>query len=543
MSINKQYKDLTDNDMKELGIISVPLSTITSQLSEDDWNKKSTGTGKTLRERYQENPKMTVPTLNNKLFTRSVYENMQYQSQLPYQEQNDNAADEWLRRRNADRFVGTLGITDWTNPAQRNNFFNLLGYTIAGTGTALGGSMLIPLIGSGSAALPILGNMAKDIGTGYLLGKTFDKGLQLTTGKNWAQLANNTLGLDENNMFGLTTNPAMWAGGIYGSKVRQLPFKTPIAKRTLEVAMRSSLGDADPIPKYKQDLKVLLNTKWGRKQLGRVGNYILTGIKPSNSSLPYRTIDAEGKEYTGFIGEGMPWENGNFKFNNDLIDAAVYGKTVDPRLLKLISKGNPEDFGIYRKYIFDNYLNKLKKVQVYEAGPGDEAVDYTELNSQSPSKIDYSNSKIEGTNGSLVTKHPDYRINTAGHHIIESPEGVSVSEDVWKFLPSEYVPKWEINGMLKRALLTQANKMLNPIIIKSQPYKQIHIGEEFPKYSEGFIMPSIKKFYAKMGFTPEGYDKINQMLKNLNYDELVKGSLNSKKFLTESQSKSEDLPY
>ena len=52
MSINKQYKDLTDNDMKELGIISVPLSTITSQLSEDDWNKKLTGTGKTLRERY-----------------------------------------------------------------------------------------------------------------------------------------------------------------------------------------------------------------------------------------------------------------------------------------------------------------------------------------------------------------------------------------------------------------------------------------------------------------------------------------------------------
>jgi hypothetical protein len=138
-----------------------------------------------------------------------------YERQTPYQIQSDNAADEWVRKRMADRFVSTLGVTDWTKPQQRQNFWDLVGYTAEGAGLALGALTLPSAIANGG--LGYLSKLGFDIGTGIIGGKGLDKASELTTGKTWGQNVNNLLGINENSTIGNLTN----LGYFYGPKAAQ----------------------------------------------------------------------------------------------------------------------------------------------------------------------------------------------------------------------------------------------------------------------------------------------------------------------------------
>lgn len=143
-----------------------------------------------------------------------------YERQTPYQVQNDNAADEWVRKRMADRFVGTLGITDWTNPQQRQNFWDLAAYTAMGAGAGLLGGVALPAmisssVATGSAA-PILsaaGDVMLGLGT-YNMTNDISKDVTGQTVDTWI---NRALGINDDSMMGSVLHPA---GFISASNIK-----------------------------------------------------------------------------------------------------------------------------------------------------------------------------------------------------------------------------------------------------------------------------------------------------------------------------------
>lgn len=137
-----------------------------------------------------------------------------YERQTPWQAQNDIAADEWARQRMADRFVSTLGITDWTKPQQRQNFWDVMSYIAKGAGLAS-----LPML-AGSAITGGVGYTSKlllDAGLGLLGGKAVDAASKKLTGNTWGQNVNTILGINPNSDFGDITN----IGYFFGPKFAQ----------------------------------------------------------------------------------------------------------------------------------------------------------------------------------------------------------------------------------------------------------------------------------------------------------------------------------
>lgn len=388
-----------------------------------------------------------------------------------------------MRKRAGDRFVHQLG-------EERDKALMTIAAGALGGGALASGLALAPVATLGSIGGGMLGEKA------------------------WNRIYGNTWGQDVEHWtngyipayVGEYLNPGSLIGGGLGSQVGKVPslayqgfLRMPQTKRAVEVAMRTT-ATADPIEPITSGIKSLY--KNNRQQLKDVGKYILTG-KRTNSAIdrPYRTLATpynsrnDAFEYTGFNDWDVP--------NNDIIDAYLYGKQIDPRMLRFVSKG--KDFGLHADYVSKNYSNKAKDIQVYEGGLGD-AMDYLSVIKEQPN-FDYGNiSKVKGTVGTIRSLHDGVGVNSAGHIVGLDTRGTRLSQDIWKFNPSDYNNRWGVAGNMKFSVkdflgATKRNKIdylkrygLNslknfglkvvddigtPVIIRSKPFRYKTMNEIF----------------------------------------------------------------
>lgn len=223
--------------------------------------------------------------------------------------------------------------------------------------------------------------------------------------------------------------------------------RTPIGKRGIEVAMRTS-GQSFPI----QELKHGFNTL-DKDRKSAIAKYILKGEKTGDFGY-YNSLAYPYDRYTGFIDpytDADVFDVQNIMMHNpnsnlgDVVDAYLYGKKIDPVYgLTLKSKGT--DFGVHADYVDKYYRNRAKNIPVYETP------DYSFGEKYIPGSKPIKWRKIEGSDSQMdaakfVDKSGFVGYDSAGHLIVkELPEGSStyrqMEQDIWKFNPAEYIEKY-----------------------------------------------------------------------------------------------------
>ena len=238
-------------------------------------------------------------------------------------------------------------------------------------------------------------------------------------------------------------------------------YSQNVGKRAVETAMRTT-PYANPIPEISNNFHIMLQgNNGGRTRLFHIGNYILTGkrIGPKgyyNSFAPFVQLNGsfinrpglksrikaftqpEGVSYAfsghvNSLGQVPQYTGGN-----DMIDAFLYGSTIDPKYGVL--RVNP-DYRIHTDYINKWYPNK--KIQVYEV-QNSSGIPEDQVTFQSSWTPSNEFSQDFGTNYNNI-------LNAAGHLKqtgIYNGRKVRRRQDIWKFNPTEYKQKWFENRRL-----------------------------------------------------------------------------------------------
>ena len=132
--------------------------------------------------------------------------------------------------------------------------------------------------------------------------------------------------------------------------------------------------------------------------MGAIGKYIFTGKSTGNKGY-YNSLrfDSPEENYYG----GFDWIPENLRGKNDVIDAFLYKKEIDPGF-GLYRKATGKDFGTHTDYVAKNYSDKAKDIQVYS----------TSRTEPSPNKI-----KVNGSKGvdSEIETAENVGFDAAGH--------------------------------------------------------------------------------------------------------------------------------
>lgn len=239
------------------------------------------------------------------------------------------------------------------------------------------------------------------------------------------------------------------------SLVSSIPkYSQNVGRRAVETAMRTT-SDPNPLPSISMNFKYMLLGKYGgKKRLYHIGNYILTG----------KRVGPKGyyNSFAHSIGKGLPqpyrgvsyYEPGYYTDENDIIDAFLYQKTIDPKFG--VQKVKP-DYGVHTDYVMGRYPNK--NIQVYEVQnnssiPDDQVVPMSIV----PDDDDWRDFRTNSNN----------LLNAAGHlKQIGRYNGEIVRrrQDIWKFNPAEYKQKWldSQTSPWKRKLLDMGLKYVDDI--------------------------------------------------------------------------------
>ena len=308
-----------------------------------------------------------------------------------------------------------------------------------------------------STILPALKVATKEGAKGAIGATAVNATSKVTTGKTWGEQVAQSTGVSSD--FGEFTNPGFVLSPLaYNASAKYLQN---VGRRVTETAMRTT-PYANPIPEISNNFHIMLHgNNGGKGRLLHIGNYILTGkrvgpkgyynsfapftqlndiivTKPSLRSRMKAFTQPEGTSFafSGYVdrlGQVPPYTGGN-----DIIDAFLYQKTIDPKYgVRRINS----DYGIHTDYVNKWYPNK--KVQVYEVqnSSGIPEVEVTDKSSWLPST---EFSKDFGTNYDNV-------LNAAGHLKqtgIYNNARVIRRQDIWKFNPTEYKQKWFENKRL-----------------------------------------------------------------------------------------------
>lgn len=243
-------------------------------------------------------------------------------------------------------------------------------------------------------------------------------------------------------------------GGAKSIALNVVKYPQNVGKRAVETAMRTT-AFANPLPDISNNFHIMLQgNNGGKTRLFHIGNYILTGKKIGpkgyyNSFAPFVSIsdpitvkvslrdrirsftqpNGTSYAYSGYInhvGQIPPHPDGN-----DMIDAFLYNKTIDPKFG--VQKVEP-DYGIHTNYVRKWYPNK--QVQVYEVQNN------TSIPEQDVIPEAWESSKTFSSNFGASY---DNILNAAGHlkqNGIYNGQKVARHQDIWKFNPSEYKQKW-----------------------------------------------------------------------------------------------------
>ncbi len=167
--------------------------------------------------------------------------------------------------------------------------------------------------------------------------------------------------------------------------------------------------------------------------MGAIGKYILTG-KPTGNKGYYNSLRFASPE-ENYYG-GFDWIPENLRGKNDVIDAFLYGKEIDPGF-GLYRKATGKDFGTHTNYVAENYPGKAENIQVYG----------TSKNDPLRSKI-----KVTGSSGvdSEIETAENVGFDAAGHRLLYGTDAAgkqyTMEQDIWKFKPKEYMKKWLNNN-------------------------------------------------------------------------------------------------
>ena len=339
-----------------------------------------------------------------------------------------------------------------------NQYFRRLNYDLANNKVPSGWYTL-PAIGL--AATGIGAAMSAPVATtatmagGWLGDKVVNKGMKFATGKSWAENMHDWTGLDKEPAE--ITNPGMWIGGY------QIPkYGTNVMRRGVETAMRTSPMQ-DGLTSVWNNTKNLMTSK-DYQRMGAIGKYILTGRTTGNKGY-YNSLrfDSPERWYYG----GFDWIPENLRGKNDVIDAFLYGKEIDPEF-GLYRKATGKDFGEHADYVAKNYSGKAKDIQVYSTSKAD----------PSSNKIKVNGSK--GVNSEIETSK-NVGFDAAGHRQIYGTDAsgnqYTMEQDIWKFKPKEYMKKWLDNNedvqlpLWKKALMKTGLEVTDyvgtPVIVKT----------------------------------------------------------------------------
>lgn len=260
----------------------------------------------------------------------------------------------------------------------------------------------------------------------------------------------------------ITDNP-ITKSLLYSPTVEMILTKTPVGKRAIETVMRTS-GSDNPIPYLLKGIESL-------PMRPRI-NYILFGKNPklrklfgeSNMHFNDNSWNPDKLPYTGLY-EFFEKSPTIRKGYGDIIDAYLYGTTIDPKIATLTSSNAGKQF--FNTYILKNYPNKTIKT-------------YTVKGDVDPKDI-VETQKWEGSNflekSEFKTNDNKNSIDVAGHNIQYGRTDNSSSFnarrgfDIWKFNPDDYNIKWiKDQDYLKTRGLELVDKAGNPIIFE-QPWK------------------------------------------------------------------------
>lgn len=255
-----------------------------------------------------------------------------------------------------------------------------------------------------------------------------------------------------------------------------------VYRRGAEVAMRTS-ANPDPTNAIKLGLNnIKAGKNGGYPRLFNIGNYIITGSKngPKGyyNSLGETVENANGKTfvqrlinpevqdqyyYTGFTNlNGQKTPIGA----NDMIDAFLYQKEIDPRFgLKLHSVG--DQFGIHRNYILNNYANKMHDIPVYITTPPKNRIS----NQQSVKEV--KKIGIDSDSRQDFNTYENFKVNAGGHIRVLGKYGnpskdAFYSQDIWKFNPKDYTGKWGVGNKIKSWGLKKIDQLGTPVITRSE---------------------------------------------------------------------------
>ena len=420
-------------------------------------------------------------------------EDEQYNKEMsqPYYKTHKKPTKEQWRRQNQQRQQnqGTITQGEYNNSISRNivrpinNYFRELKYDLSQENIPKG-KYTIPAailggVGIGSLFdIPIFVNAAA-IGGAEGANLTANGASRIITGRNLAQNVSKYTGLDIEPAEIVSSLPTALIGGNWGIN---------FLKRGVETGMRTTQA-SNPLPHITSGITNMAKGYYGgKKRLFDIGKYILTGKKTGSQGY-YNSFaisnDLDGTkpflDYNGFL-----WEDARSQGHNDIIDAFLYKKDIDPYFgLEKVAKG--KDFGIHEGYVYENYPGKAKNIKVYDTN-----VPESEYYQKTSEKI--IPKEIEGTEGSFQTIGPDnqqHDFNAAGHLIqkgvTESGKEANMHQDIWKFNYKDYWKKW-------------IEKYLEDV--KGSEYQQ-HLRKQHPiKYK---IKDNFDKLLLKQGLKTVDY--------------------------------------
>lgn len=303
-----------------------------------------------------------------------------------------------------------------------NQYFRELNYRLSHN-EVLPGKYTVPGIiigGLGGAAFSAPITAAAAMAGGWAGSKAVDFGMNLATGKSWAENMHDWTGLDKEPAE--WTNPGMWVGGYWVPK-----YGTNVSRRGIETFMRTSPMQ-DGLKSNLNNIKDIIASK-DYQRMRAIGKYILTGTPTGNKGYYNSFRFASPEEY--YYG-GFDWIPENLRGKDDVIDAFLYGKEIDSGF-GLYKKAQGKDFGTHTDYVADNYSGKAKNIQVYGT-----------------SKTEPMSGKVRTTGSQGVTSMIDTDVNVgydaAGHRLFEGVDAAgtryTMEQDIWKFKPKEYMKKW-----------------------------------------------------------------------------------------------------
>lgn len=253
-------------------------------------------------------------------------------------------------------------------------------------------------------------------------------------------------------------------------------------KRAIETAMRSG-GYAKP------DFSAMWATfkQMPSKRKFDIANYVFTGRRtgPKGYYNSFAPKNFEGDQYLAYHG----LTNGDMIEGNDLIDAYLYGKPLDPSLAVRLSPDSPNPFV---DYIARHYPGK--DIPMYQLksdfGMGFKEAEAVTNPSNWEGAIEHS-----GTNPfTFYRKGLDVGGHIEQQGVTEGGQTAIRGADIWKFNPKDYIKKWleNLNNKGKKVPyylrfgLNEVDKAGTPVITTT-PWVREFNDQEWSNYWDQFV--------------------------------------------------------